>query len=159
MRALSLLLGVLLALLPFNALAAEGGSAADASWSTANSIVRSFYLCDGSHAASENCAEFDLNSVGTQSPPQKLGAPETIQFILYRQATNCTPTVSVYGRAVPTATAGATQVDHLIVQLSSAGTSSFSTSVPTLFRAFYATVSADADCTDLEVLINFHYEQ
>jgi hypothetical protein len=140
-------------LAPLSALAAEGLDAPDAGYSTAWSTVEAYYLCDGNHAASQNCAEFDMKNINGQ----KRGAPATIQFLIYRQSAACTPTVTVFGRATPTATGGGTQVDHNIQALVAAGTSSYSTGVPTLFRVYYATVSADADCTDLEVLMLLHY--
>jgi hypothetical protein len=58
---------------------------------------------------------------------------------------------------MPTATGGATQVDHQIQALLGTGTSSFTPAVTPTFRVYYATVSADADCTDLEVVMYLHY--
>lgn len=150
-----ILLALLFAFAAFPAFATEGGRAADASWVAQGvASVQAYYLCDGSHAASENCAEFNMSTVTGGS----LGAPDTIQFVIYRQTAACTPTVTIQGRAVPTATAGATQVDHTIQALLGTGTSSYALAVPSLFQVYLATVSADADCADLEVLLLFHYK-
>ena len=149
---------VLLALLlAAPAFATEGGIADAASWSANGVTVKAFYLCDGSHAAANACGELDLASISDANGGD-LGAPETIQFVIYRQTASCTPTVTVYGRVVPTATAGATQVDHLIFALLGTGTSSYSPAVPTLFRTYLATVSSDADCADLEVVGLLRYK-
>jgi hypothetical protein len=148
---------VALFLLPAHASATEGAIASGASWVSADGrySVQAYYLCDGDHTAAAACAELDLaNIIRTD---RGLGAPDTIQFLIYRQSTNCTPTVTVQGRAVPTATAGATQVDHTVQALLGTGTSSYTPAQPTLFRVYRATVSNDADCTDLEVLALLHY--
>lgn len=150
---------VLLALLlAAPAFATEGGIADAASWSANGVTVKAFYLCDGSHASSENCGELRLDNI-TDANGGDLAAPDTIQFVIYRQTASCTPTVTVKGRAVDTTTAGSTQVDHTIQALLGTGTSSYALAVPSLFKVYFATVSADADCADLEVLLLLHYKQ
>lgn len=134
----------------------DGTAGANANWSSPGRIVEAYYLCDGDHTAAAACAEFNLASV-LAANQRVLGSPDAIQFYIYRQSANCTPTVTIIGRAVPTATAGATQVDHTIQALLGTGTSSFAPALTPLFPVYYATVSNDADCTDLEVVVALHY--
>jgi hypothetical protein len=142
-----------------SAQAADGDKSSGASWTDADGLysVQAYLLCDGDHTAAAACAELDLANIIRSN--KGLGAPDTIQFLIYRQSTNCTPTVTIQGRAVPTATAGATQVDHTIQALLGTGTSSYTPAQPTLFRVYLATVSSDADCSDLEVLALLHYKK
>lgn len=153
-RTQAFLLGVLLALLsPIAASAADGAYLPEAGTQAASRTTEVYLLCDGDHTAT-NCAEFDLRAVSSN---QRRPVPDYIQFAIYRQSTNCTPTVSIVGRAVPTATAGATQVDHTIQALLGTGTSSVAPGVPPSFRVYLATITADADCTDLEVIVYLTY--
>jgi len=146
-----------LSLLALPAFATEGGVFADASFGS----TPAFYLCDGDHTAAAPCAEIDLRSLAGNTKQ----APSTIQFGVVRASTNCTPTVTIYGRFITTAlaeTAGMDGTDHEIIALevlpgiTGTGTSSMSPAVPTLFRVYYATVSSDADCADLEIVVLLH---
>lgn len=149
----SLLVGALVAL-PAASFATEGGLFT--SWSTSGRTTEVYYLCDGNHAASEPCTAFDLRALPSSTPTQKRSPPTEIQFVLHRQAAACTPTVTVVGQMA--SGTDALRVDHTIQALLGAATSSYTPPIVPLFPVYSATVSADAQCTDLEVLIVLHYD-
>ena len=150
-------LALLFLALALPAYAADGDYLGDASLQAGAHTTEAYLLCDGDHTATD-CAEMDLRNIRHPTATQRRGVPDLIQFSIYRQSASCTPTVTITGRAVPTATAGATQVDHSILPaMLGTATSSMSPAVVPNFRVYFATVTADAQCTDLEVIAYLTY--